>query len=110
MASLVGTVTPFDSQSQSWEEYCEILQHFFEANEITEATKQKAILLSSVGSQTYSLLRNLLSPVKPGSKTVDELMDLNSISIQNPVKLYNDLNLIQDKEKRGKLCLIMWQY
>ncbi len=76
MASLVGTVTPFDSQSQSWEEYCEILQHFFEANEITEATKQKAILLSSVGSQTYSLLRNLLSPVKPGSKTVDELMDL----------------------------------
>ncbi len=53
MASLVGTVTPFDSQSQSWEEYCEILQHFFEANEITEATKQKAILLSSVGSQTY---------------------------------------------------------
>ncbi len=76
MANLVGTVTPFDSQSQSWEEYCEILQHFFEANEITEATKQKAILLSSVGSQTYSLLRNLLSPVKPGSKTVDELMDL----------------------------------
>lgn len=76
MANLVGTFTPFDSQSQSWEEYCEILQHFFKANKTTEAAKQKAILLSSVGSQTYSLLRNLLSPVKPGSKMFDELVDV----------------------------------
>ncbi|XP_056089857.1 uncharacterized protein LOC130069774 [Rhinichthys klamathensis goyatoka] len=76
MANMVGTVTPFDSQSQSWEEYCEILQHFFEANEITEAVKQKAILLSTVGSQTYSLLRNLLIPVKPGTKTFGELVEL----------------------------------
>ncbi|XDV26337.1 hypothetical protein PO909_030083 [Leuciscus waleckii] len=68
MANMVGTVTPFDSQSQSWEEYCEILQHFFVANEITEAVKQRAILLSTVGGQTYSLLRNLLSPVKPGEE------------------------------------------
>lgn len=76
MANLVGTIAPFDSQSQSWEEYCEILQHFFDANEITQAAKQKAILLSSVGSQTYSLLRNLLSPVKPGEKTFQELVEL----------------------------------
>ncbi len=77
MANLVGTVTPFDSQSQSWEEYCEILQHFFEANEDYRSTKQKeSYIVELCGSQTYSLLRNLLSPVKPGSKTVDELMDL----------------------------------
>lgn len=53
-----------------------IVKHFFEANEFTEAVKQKAILLSSVGSQTYSLLRNLLSPVKPGATTFQELVDL----------------------------------
>lgn len=76
MAHMVGTIPPFDCQSQSWEEYCEILQHFFEANEITKAVRQKAILLSSVGSQTYSLLRNLLSPVKPGTKTFGELVEL----------------------------------
>lgn len=74
MTNMVGTVTPFDSQSQSWEEYCEILQHFFEANEITDAPKQNAILLSSVESQTYSLLRKLLSAVKPGTKTFGELV------------------------------------
>lgn len=40
--NMVGTVTPFDSQSHSWEEYCSILQYFFKANDITEADKQKA--------------------------------------------------------------------
>ncbi|KAK2858314.1 hypothetical protein Q7C36_006233 [Tachysurus vachellii] len=76
MANMVGTVAPFDIQLQSWEEYCEILQHFFETNEITDAAKQRAILLSTVGNQTCSLLRNLLSPVKPGTKTFGELVDL----------------------------------
>ncbi|XP_060742372.1 uncharacterized protein K02A2.6-like [Tachysurus vachellii] len=76
MANMVGTVTPFDCQSQSWEEYCEILQHFFEANGIADAPKQRAILLSTVGIQTYSLLRSLLSPVKPGTRTFGELVDL----------------------------------
>lgn len=33
-------------------------------------------MLSSVGSQTYSLMRNLVSPVKLGNKTFDELVKL----------------------------------
>ncbi|XP_038590459.1 uncharacterized protein K02A2.6-like [Micropterus salmoides] len=73
---MVGSTAPFDSQTQSWEEYSEVLHHFFEANEITEAGWQKAILLSAVGSQTYSLMRNLVSPAKPGDKTFDDLVQL----------------------------------
>ncbi len=53
-----------------------MLHHFFEANEIDDASRQKAILLTSVGSQTYSLMRNLVSPTKPGDKTFDELVKL----------------------------------
>lgn len=49
-----------------WEEYCEVLHHFFEANEITDASRQKAVLLSSVGNQT----------ARPGDKTFDELVRL----------------------------------
>ncbi len=55
MALAVGTLTPFDSKTQSWEEYCETLSHFFEANDIEDTAKKRPILLSSVGSQTYSL-------------------------------------------------------
>lgn len=76
MAAMVGSTAPFDSQTQTWEEYCEVLHHFFEANEIDDAGRQKAILLSSVGSQTYSLMRNLVSPAKPGDKSFDELVKL----------------------------------
>ncbi|RXN15416.1 putative protein K02A2.6-like protein [Labeo rohita] len=76
MALVVGTPTPFDSKMQTWEEYCEVLSNFFEANEIEDAAKKRAILLSLVSSQTYSLMRNLLSPDKPGDKSFSELVEL----------------------------------
>ncbi|CAI5685796.1 unnamed protein product [Oreochromis niloticus] len=66
MATTVGSVVPFDSQLQSWEEYCEILNYFFVVNDIKEEEKKRVVLLSCVGAQTYALMRNLLSPVKPG--------------------------------------------
>lgn len=31
-APMLGTLAAFDSQTQTWEEYCEVLEHFFEAN------------------------------------------------------------------------------
>lgn len=76
MAAMVGSTAPFDSSTQSWEEYCEVLHHFFEANGIDDAGRRKAILLSSVGSQTYSLMRNLVSPAMPGDKNFDELVKI----------------------------------
>ena len=87
MASLVGSTLPFNSQEQSWEEYCEVQQHFFDANKIEEPERKRAILLSSVGSQTYSLIRNLLSPAKPGDKSYDDLVNLLKEHFNsNPVK------------------------
>lgn len=58
-------MSPFDSKSQTWEEYCEILDHFFVANDIDNEEKKRAVLLSGMGVQTYALMRNLLSPDKP---------------------------------------------
>lgn len=76
VVATVGTVAPFDSQLQSWEEYCEMLTFFFVANGIDGADRKKAILLSGVGATTYSLMRSLLSPQKPGDKSFDELVAL----------------------------------
>ncbi len=72
MAGIVGAVTPFDIKSQSWEEYCEVLNHFFVANYVESTEKKRAILLSCVGAQMYRLIRNLLSPDKPGAKSFAE--------------------------------------
>ena len=42
----IGTLSAFDAKEQTWEEYCEILDQFFEANEIDDGEKQRAILIS----------------------------------------------------------------
>ena len=76
MAAMVGSPASIECQTQTWEEYSEVLDHFFEANGINNAGRRKDILLSSVGSQTYSLIRNLVSPAKPGDKSFDELVQL----------------------------------
>ena len=66
--AVIGTVTPFDVASQSWEEYDEMLEMFFEANDIEAADKKRAVLLSGVGAATYSLLRSLVSSLRPDTE------------------------------------------
>jgi hypothetical protein len=56
----IGSLPPFDPKNQEWEDYCEIMEHFFAANEIADAAMQKSIPTSVVGAQMYSLMRNLL--------------------------------------------------
>lgn len=72
----IGTLAEFDQKNQSWEEYCEIMEQFFVANNIDDGDRQRAILISVVGTSTYSLMRNLLSPDKPKDKTYTELVRL----------------------------------
>lgn len=70
----IGTLSAFDAKSQTWEEYFEILEQFFEANGIDDGDRQRAILISVVGAPTYSLLRNLISPEKPKDKTYEQVV------------------------------------
>ena len=72
----IGSLEAFNNDNETWTEYVERMGHFFDANEITDTKKQKAILLSSVGAKTYKLIKTLLAPVKPGEKTFAELVKL----------------------------------
>ena len=72
--SSFNIVGEFDSAREDWLSYTERLQQFFAANDITNATKQRAILLSACGASTYQLIRNLLAPEKPSTKSFDELV------------------------------------
>ena len=73
MAGLFGDIAEFNKSSDDWESYHERLEFYFAANEVDDDGKKKAILLSSVGSDTYKLVRNLVSPSSPKDKTYDEL-------------------------------------
>ena len=70
-----GRVDEFDGNKDDWQQYVERLEHFFLANEIDSAEKQRAVFLSAVGAATYKTLRNIVSPYKPGDKTYKELVE-----------------------------------
>ena len=75
MSGTLGRVEEFDGSKDDWPQYIERMEYFFEANSIDAAEKKRAVLLSVIGSATYKTLRNLLSPVKPGDKSFDQLVD-----------------------------------
>ena len=70
----IGRVQEFDAETESITAYLERVQLFITANAV-EDNKKVAVLLSVIGSKTYSLLRNLLEPEKPSSKTYDVIVD-----------------------------------
>ncbi len=74
MSTLLGRIDEFDGSKEEWPQYVERVNHFFAANGIDDATRQKSALLAAVGPATYSLLRNLVSPDKPGEKTYEQLV------------------------------------
>ena len=74
--AVFGKIEEFNLYSENWDEYDERLSHYFIANKIDDAVIKRSILLSVVGAKTNSLIRNLVSPAKPGDKTFDELRAL----------------------------------
>ena len=72
MATRHGTISEFDNSDEDWMSYTKRL----EQNDIDSAEKRRAILLSSCGSQTYQLVKNLLAPENPLNKTLAEIVQL----------------------------------
>ena len=55
----MATLWKFDLSKEEWPQYEEQLTHFFEANNIDDAGKKRAVLLSVVDPVKYKLLRNI---------------------------------------------------
>ena len=71
--SLFGVVEDFDVKEGDFIEYIERLEHYFNANEVTDDEKKASILITVVGKDTYSILRSLVTPEKPADKGYVEL-------------------------------------
>ena len=71
-----GTIGEYNHSNEDWVSYCERLEHYFAANDVNDADKQRAILLSVCGATTYQLIRNLVAPAKPVDKSFRELVTL----------------------------------
>ena len=71
-----GNIEEFDHSVHDWTEYCERLEQYFLADDVQDASKQRAILLSVSGSATYQLIRNLVAPAKLTDKSFDNIVEL----------------------------------
>lgn len=66
----------FDHGTEEWMAYCERLEQYFLANDVEDAGKQRAILLSVCGPSLYQLIRNLVTPKKPSKVVFKDIIEL----------------------------------
>ena len=71
-STFIGSLSAFDPDQESISSYMERVQIFFTANSVEE-DKQVPVFLSVVGANTYTLLRTLLAPAKPSTKSLADL-------------------------------------
>lgn len=68
-----GRIEEFSAGSD-WSSWSERLAFHFEAHDVTQPSKKRAILLSVCGEQTYATLRALLFPRRPGEVDYDDVV------------------------------------
>lgn len=71
-----GKIGQFDATQETWDAYVERLELYFVANDVKEAEKKRAVLLTVCGPATYRLIRNLVAPQKPAEVAYAELVAL----------------------------------
>ena len=70
MATTHGHLSEFCQDKEEWPSYCERLEQYFLANDVTSEEKQRGILMRVCSPSTYQLICILLSPEKPSSETL----------------------------------------
>ena len=63
------------SPNTDWKQYVELLEIFFEVNNVS-ADKQAASILTLMGSKMYALLRSITAPTRPKELTYKEIVDI----------------------------------
>ncbi len=66
----------FNSSPDDWISYSEQLDFYLDANDVVEDAKKRSIFLSSCGSSTYKLVRNLVSPSQPAQVSYKDIVRL----------------------------------
>ena len=69
-----GALGPFNQGMTQWSSYAERMEEYLLANDVTEERKKVVILVSTIGSQTYDLLKDLYTHDKPNTKSFEEIV------------------------------------
>ncbi|KAL6464598.1 hypothetical protein MHYP_G00269150 [Metynnis hypsauchen] len=75
MPGYIGHIGPFDESVEQWSSYTERFEYFVVANRI-EMEKTVSTFLSLMGAKTFTLLRSLVQPAKPGEKSYTDIVNI----------------------------------
>ena len=84
MASSHGKLGEFVASKEDWKSYTERLLQYFTANDIDDAGKRRAILLSSCGATTYRLIKDVIAPQAPTEVSFDDIVAKMTAHCQPP--------------------------
>ena len=73
--ALYGQLAAYDGKD-SWQDYIEIMEHYFMANGITDDKMKISIFCSTVGTPTYRLTKSLCLPKKPHECKFNEILHI----------------------------------
>jgi len=82
MAASHGSLGAFDLSGGDWKSYVEQVQLYFTANDIADAAKQRAILLTSCGDSTYRHIKDVLTPQAPTDVSFKTMCDAMAAHLQ----------------------------
>lgn len=101
--ALLGSIEQFSPKHGDWAEYVERLEQYFLANDIKDEKKQTAVFLTLIGSETYSLLRNLMTPEKPSEKPIKTLVGTLSDHLNpKPITIAERYKFYQRDQEEGE--------
>jgi len=98
-----GRIDEFSPAGGDWDTYAERLEYYFEANSIQDPRKKKAVLLSVAGADTFSLLKDLITPYSLKDKTYEELSQtLREHCNPTPSVIIERFNFYMSRQKPGQ--------
>ena len=107
-----GSLSAFDAENGQgkWEEYEEVMDEFFVANDITTDAKKRSVFISCCGQETYSVLKNLCCPDKPKNKDICLALHTSEESVQS--KANSDCRKVQipsEKTETRAECIELYE-
>lgn len=64
----------FKMGTDDWEEFMERIELYYEANDIENEEKKRAILLTQIDAETYSIVRKVCAPQKPKETSLKDII------------------------------------
>ena len=71
---MAGRVPEFDASVEDFSAYSRRLQQYFISNDVSDASKKRAVFLCAIGAKTFGLVEDLIAPCSVEQKTYDQLV------------------------------------